>query len=135
MLEAGWITARQRSKPVVSRRHFCIARARSTSGSSRINRSRPSRSETRMGKGKGEPEAWVACVRAGTMLYEIGGVEEGVARQALARISGKMPYRCRFVKRHTKSEACGKCFESVGWRVIRVARVMSVKRFVFGQMR
>lgn len=55
--------------------------------------------ETRMGKGKGEPEFWVARVRAGTMLYEISGVDQDVARQALARVASKMPVRCRFVVR------------------------------------
>ena len=55
--------------------------------------------ETRMGKGKGEPEFWVACVRPGTMLFEVAGVDETVARDALSRVAHKMPYRCRFVKR------------------------------------
>ena len=52
-----------------------------------------------MGKGKAEPSYWVASVRPGTMLFEIGGMEEDVARQALARVAQKMPYRCRFVTR------------------------------------
>ena len=55
--------------------------------------------ETRMGKGKGDTAHWVACVKEGLILYEIGGVEEDVARTALLRVSHKMPYRCRFVKR------------------------------------
>ena len=55
--------------------------------------------ETRMGKGKGEPEEWVACVRPGTIVMEIGGVEPEVARTALVRAAHKMPYRCRFVLR------------------------------------
>ncbi len=55
--------------------------------------------ETRMGKGKGEPSEWVATVREGTILYEVGGVEETVARTALTRIASKMPCRCRFVAR------------------------------------
>lgn len=55
--------------------------------------------ETRMGKGKGEPDYWVACVRAGQVLFEVGGVEEEVARTALARVAHKMPCRCCFVKR------------------------------------
>lgn len=52
-----------------------------------------------MGKGKGDPEYWVACVREGTMLFEIGGVEEDVARNAMTRVAHKLPFRCRFVKR------------------------------------
>ena len=55
--------------------------------------------ETRMGKGKGEVDHWVAMVKPGTVLYELGGVEEDIARQALARVAHKMPYRCRFIKR------------------------------------
>ena len=55
--------------------------------------------ETRMGKGKGEPQFWVARVRPGTVMFEIGGVAEGVAKQALLRVAHKMPIRCRFVKR------------------------------------
>lgn len=55
--------------------------------------------ETRMGKGKGEPDHWVARVKCGTILFEIGGVTEEVARQALVRVAHKMPIRCRFVVR------------------------------------
>ena len=55
--------------------------------------------ETRMGKGKGEPDYWVANVKPGTLIYEIGGVPEDVAREALVRVAHKMPVRCRFVKR------------------------------------
>jgi len=55
--------------------------------------------ETRMGKGKGEPEFWVARVRPGQVCFEIGGVEEDVAKQALLRVAHKMPIKCRFVKR------------------------------------
>jgi large subunit ribosomal protein L16 len=52
-----------------------------------------------MGKGKGEPEYWAAVVRAGTILFEVGGVDESVARLALSRVAHKMPFRCRFVRR------------------------------------
>ena len=55
--------------------------------------------ETRMGKGKGEPEYYVAVVRKGMMLFELGGVQEDAARQALARVAHKLPFRCRFVVR------------------------------------
>jgi len=56
--------------------------------------------ETRMGKGKGEVEDWVACVKPGTILFEIGGVGEEVARVAFSRVAHKMPIRVRFVVRH-----------------------------------
>jgi len=55
--------------------------------------------ETRMGKGKGDPDFWVARVIPGMVMYEIGGVTEEVAKEALARVAHKMPVRCRFVRR------------------------------------
>jgi large subunit ribosomal protein L16 len=55
--------------------------------------------ETRMGKGKGEPEYWAAVVKPGTILYEIGGVSEDAARICLRRLAHKMPVRVRMVKR------------------------------------
>ncbi len=58
--------------------------------------------ETRMGKGKGEPSFWAAAVRSGTVLYEIGGVTEDVARLAFNRTAHKMPVRCRLMRRRHK---------------------------------
>ena len=55
--------------------------------------------ETRMGKGKGAPEHWVAVVRPGLMLFEVAGVSETVAREALRRAANKLGQSCRFVKR------------------------------------
>lgn len=55
--------------------------------------------ETRMGKGKGNVEYWVAPVQAGRVLYEIDGVTEEAAREALRLAMHKMPVKCRFVKR------------------------------------
>ena len=55
--------------------------------------------ETRMGTGKGEPEYWAAEVKPGTILFEIAGVEETVAKRAFSRVACKMPVRCRFVHR------------------------------------
>jgi len=55
--------------------------------------------ETRMGKGKGEPEYWAAVIKPGMILYEIGGLPETAARDALARVAYKMPFRCRLVTR------------------------------------
>ncbi|MFT5522912.1 MAG: large subunit ribosomal protein L16 [Pirellulaceae bacterium] len=55
--------------------------------------------ETRMGKGKGEPEAWVASVRPGTILYELAGVGEAQAKVCFARLAHKMPIRVRFCRR------------------------------------
>ena len=55
--------------------------------------------ETRMGKGKGEPAFWVARVRPGVVMFEVGGVDEEVAKRALLRVAHKMPIKCRLVKR------------------------------------
>ena len=55
--------------------------------------------ETRMGKGKGEPEYWAAVVKPGTVLYEISGLSEEAARICFTRLAHKMPVRVRFVKR------------------------------------
>jgi large subunit ribosomal protein L16 len=55
--------------------------------------------ETRMGKGKGEPEYWAAVVKPGMVLFEIAGVPEAAARDCLARVAYKMPFKCRFVHR------------------------------------
>jgi large subunit ribosomal protein L16 len=55
--------------------------------------------ETRMGKGKGEVDVWTAVVKPGTVLYEVGGVGEDVAKLALLRVAHKMPVRTRFVVR------------------------------------
>jgi len=57
--------------------------------------------ETRMGKGKGEPEYWAATVKAGMIVFEIGGLPEAAAKDCLARVAYKMPFKCRFVKRQT----------------------------------
>ena len=55
--------------------------------------------ETRMGKGKGEPDFWAAVVRPGTVLYEIGGISEEAARICFARLAHKMPVKVRLLKR------------------------------------
>jgi large subunit ribosomal protein L16 len=55
--------------------------------------------ETRMGKGKGEPDFWAATVRPGTVMYEISGVTEEAAKICFARLAHKMPVRVRMVKR------------------------------------
>ncbi|MGB9624704.1 MAG: 50S ribosomal protein L16 [Phycisphaerae bacterium] len=98
-LEGGWLTARQIEAGRVAATHFLHREGRVYI---RVFPHKPVSSkplETRMGKGKGEPEFYVACVKPGTMLFEIAGVEEDVAKRALARVSHKMPFRCRLVRR------------------------------------
>ena len=55
--------------------------------------------ETRMGKGKGEPEYWAAVVHPGTIMYEVGGVPEETAKLCFNRLAHKMPVKCRLVRR------------------------------------
>ena len=55
--------------------------------------------EVRMGKGKGAPEYWVACVKPGTILFEAGGVTRALAYEALKLADGKLPIKTRFVVR------------------------------------
>jgi len=55
--------------------------------------------ETRMGKGKGSPEYWVAVVKPGRIMFELSGVDEEVAREAMRLAANKLPIKCKFVKR------------------------------------
>ena len=98
-LEASWITARQIEAGRVACMHFLRREGRVFI---RVFPHKPVSGkplETRMGKGKGEPEYWVAIVKPGTVMFEITGVDEPTAKKALARVAHKMPVRCRFVHR------------------------------------
>lgn len=55
--------------------------------------------ETRMGKGKGAPEYWAAVVKPGRVMFEIGGVSEEIAREALRLAMHKLPLKCKFVRK------------------------------------
>ena len=59
--------------------------------------------ETRMGKGKGAPEYWVALVKPGRVMFELAGVPEEVAREALRLAANKLPVKAKFVTRKTES--------------------------------
>jgi large subunit ribosomal protein L16 len=63
--------------------------------------------ETRMGSGKGSPEYWVAVVKPGRVLFEIAGVSEELAREAMRLASHKLPVKCKFVKRSDFEEMGG----------------------------
>jgi large subunit ribosomal protein L16 len=98
-LESSWITARNIEAGRVAATHFLHREGKVYL---RIFPHKPVSSkplETRMGKGKGEPEFWVARVRPGQVMFEVGGVGEDVAKQALVRVAHKMPIKCRFVRR------------------------------------
>jgi len=58
--------------------------------------------ETRMGKGKGNPEGWVAVVKPGRIMFEVEGIEEHLARAALALAAAKLPVKTKFVKREER---------------------------------
>ena len=60
--------------------------------------------ETRMGSGKGNPEAWVAVVKPGRIMFEIAGVEDEVAREALRLAINKLPIKCKIVTRETEGQ-------------------------------
>ena len=62
--------------------------------------------ETRMGSGKGSPEYWVAVVKPGRVMFEIGGIDEAVAREALRLAANKLPIKCKFVRKNDQ-ETCG----------------------------
>ena len=58
--------------------------------------------ETRMGKGKGNPEAWVAVVKPGRIMFEVGGVDRETAREALRLAVNKLPIKCKIVTSETE---------------------------------
>ncbi len=98
-LETHWVSARQIEAGRIAAQHFLRRQGKVFI---RIFPDKPISKkplETRMGKGKAETSFWAARVRPGTMLYEIAGVPEDVAKQALSQIAHKMPVRCRFVGR------------------------------------
>ena len=98
-LEAAWITNRQIE---ASRRAITRYIKRGGKVWIRIFPDKPTTkkpAETRMGKGKGAPEGWVAVVKPGRVLYEMEGVTEGSAREAMRLAAHKLPIATRFVSR------------------------------------
>ncbi len=98
-LEGGWLTARQIEAGRVAATHFVRREGKIYI---RVFPDKPVSKkplETRMGKGKAEVEYWAAVIKPGTILFEIAGVPEDIARQAMRRIAHKMPFKCRLVAR------------------------------------
>ncbi len=98
-LECGWISNRQ-----IEAARIAINRACKRSGKLwiRIFPDKPiskKPAEVRMGKGKGNPEMWVAVVKPGRILFELSGVEEELATLAMERARHKLPIKAKFVKR------------------------------------
>ena len=98
-LESKWITGRQ-----IEAARIAVTRHMQRQGQIWI-RIFPDKSitsiplETRMGKGKGEPEYWAAVVHPGTVMYEVGGVPEETAKLCFNRLAHKMPVKCRLIRR------------------------------------
>jgi len=98
-LEAGWITNRQ-----IESARIAMTRKIKRGGKVWINvfphkpiTKKPL--ETRMGKGKGSPEGWVAVVKPGMVMFELAGVDEALAREAMRLAAMKLPVKCKFVTR------------------------------------
>ena len=98
-LEPGWITARQ-----IEAARIAMTRHVKRGGKVWINifpdkpvTEKPA--ETRMGSGKGNPERWVAVVKPGRILFELAGVNEQLAKEAMDRAIQKLPIKARFVTR------------------------------------
>lgn len=99
-LEAGWITNRQ-----IEAARIAITRYIKRGGKVWITifphksvTEKPA--ETRMGSGKGNPEYWVAVVKPGRVMFELAGVPEPVAREAIRLAAHKLPIKTRFIQRH-----------------------------------
>jgi len=98
-LEAGWVTNRQ-----IEAARIAMTRKIKRGGKVWINvfpdkpfTKKPA--ETRMGKGKGSPEGWVAVVKPGRVMFELSGVPEPLAKEALRLAGSKLPLKTKFVKR------------------------------------
>ena len=98
-LETGWVTARQ-----IEAARIAITRHVKRGGKIwiRVFPDKPITKkplETRMGKGKGSPEGWVAVVKPGMVMFELAGVDEALAREAMRLAAMKLPVKCKFVTR------------------------------------
>jgi len=101
-LDPGWITNRQ-----IEAARVALTREMKRGGKVwiRLFPDKPitkKPAETRMGKGKGNPEGWVAVVKPGRVMFELEGIEEAQARAALALAAAKLPLRSRFVRREER---------------------------------
>jgi large subunit ribosomal protein L16 len=98
-LEPHWLSARQIDAGRIAAQHFLRRQGKLYI---RVFPDKPISKkplETRMGTGKADVEFWAARIKPGTVLFEIAGVPEDLAKQAFARIAHKMPVKCRFVAR------------------------------------
>ncbi|HHU59509.1 TPA: 50S ribosomal protein L16 [bacterium] len=100
-MEGSWITNRQ-----IEAARICLARYTKRQGKIWIRifphiakTKKPL--ETRMGKGKGSPDSWVAVVKKGTIMFEMSGINEETAREALRLASHKLPVKCKIVTKES----------------------------------
>ena len=98
-LEPAWITSRQ-----IEAARIAMTRYTKRGGKTwiKIFPDKPiteKPAETRMGSGKGSPEYWVAVVKPGRIMFEMAGVAEDVAREALRLAANKLPIKCKFVRK------------------------------------
>src|SRR6266853_3787599 len=101
-MEAGWVSNRQLEACRVA-----MSREMKRSGKlwTRVFPDKPitkKPAETRMGKGKGNPEGWVAVVKPGRVMFEVEGIEEELAKKALLLAAAKLPLKSKFVKREER---------------------------------
>jgi large subunit ribosomal protein L16 len=97
--ECGWVTSRQ-----IEAARIAISRAMSRTGKLwiRVFPDKPltkKPAETRMGKGKGAPDDWVAVVKPGRVMFELSGVSPEIAKEALRKAGHKLPIKTKFVER------------------------------------
>jgi large subunit ribosomal protein L16 len=98
-MDLAWVTAKQLEAGRVAATHYLHREGRVYI---RVFPDKPVSAkplETRMGTGKGDVEDWVAVVKPGTILFEVGGVDETTAKNAFRRVAAKMPVRVRLVHR------------------------------------
>ena len=106
-MQCGWITSNQIEAARVAMTRYC---QRTGKVWIKIFPDKPvtaKPAETRMGSGKGSPEYWVAVVKPGRVMFEIGGVSEEQAREALRLAMHKLPVKCKFVKKEDTAKVGG----------------------------
>ena len=104
-LEPAWITSNQIEAARVAMTRYC---KRFGKVWIKIFPDKPvtqKPAETRMGSGKGSPEYWVAVVKPGRVMFELGGVPEATAREALRLAAAKLPIKCKFVAKETEAQS------------------------------
>ena len=101
-LEAGRLTSQQIEAGRVAAIHYLRHEGKLTVRVFPHKSVTKTPAETRMGKGKGEPAAWVAEIKPGTIIYELSGVPEELAKEAFARVAHKLPLRTRLAHRRAR---------------------------------